>query len=293
MAVTGASQMRDSVGAGPSVGEVPLMDFERPVGVSSRLLSFDRHGHRLDIDLGAWEARVNGQDIGLSPVRFRLVVLLAQHAGTVVTLDQIHTAIWGHWFGSKDNVSVHIHHIREALGPCASILVTRRGLGYMLRGTPVSDVGPSTVHGSLAFLDDLQRDATHRHVVWFVTDRSRLISWVSDTITALTGWPVETVVGRTPCSFIREDEREAFRALFPLEGGRLEVENEAHFLRADGRAVPAWFSGRVITDARGDRLMGVREMRIPAPLRSVREGEERPSASPAAETPRQQTSGIL
>ena len=184
---------------------------------ASTPLHFDRQGNRLDIDLGAWEARVNGRDIGLSPTQFRLLALLAQHAGAVVSLDLIHTAIWGQWFGSKDNVSVYIHHIRRALGPCAGLLVTRRGAGYMLRALPVSTDGAASAPGSLAFLDDLQQDAARREVAWFVTDRSRLISWVSDTITALTGWPVEAVVGRTPCSFIHESEREAFSALFPLE----------------------------------------------------------------------------
>lgn len=243
-------------------GGFAVADREGAVTMAPSPLRFDRDGDWLDIDVSAWEARVNGHDIGLSPTQFRLLSLLAQHAGTVVTLDHIHTALWGQWFGSKDNVSVYIHHIRRALGPCAGMLVTRRGAGYMLRASPVSREEALAAPGSLAFLDDLQQDAARREVAWFVTDRSRLISWVSDTITALTGWPVDAVVGRMPCTFIHESEREAFRALFPLEGGRREVTNEALFLCADGRPLPAWFSGRIITDAGGARLMGVREMRL-------------------------------
>lgn len=225
-------------------------------------LRFGLDGARLNVDLPAWTAQVNGIDIDLSPTQFRLLALLAQHAGSVVSLDSIHAAIWGQWFGSKDNLAVNIHHIRRALGPCAGMVVTRRGVGYMLQAAPAADDGSSAVPGSLAFLDDLQRDAARRDVVWYVTDRTRLISWISDSITPLTGWSVDAVVGCTPCSFIHEDEREAFRALFPLHGGALEVHNQARFLRADGVAVPASFSGRVFTDGDGTRVMAIREMRL-------------------------------
>lgn len=139
-------------------------------------LRFDRDGSRLDLDLAAWRVQVNGEDVELSPTQFRILVLLAQSAGTVVSLDGIHTAIWGDWFGSKDNLAVNIHRIRRELGPCAGMLVTRRGIGYMLRATRAVEDGPSTVPGTLAFLDDLQQDAARRDVVWYVTDRERHIS---------------------------------------------------------------------------------------------------------------------
>ena len=225
-------------------------------------IRLDRDGSRLDLDLPAWSVQVNGNDVELSPTQFRILALLAQHAGTVVSLDGIHTAVWGQWFGSKDNVAVNIHHIRRALGPCAGMLATRRGVGYMLRADRADEEGPPSTPGTLAFLDDLQQDAARREVVWYVTDRTRLISWVSDTITSLTGWSVEDVVGRPPCSLIHEDEREAFRALFPHEGGALEVHNQARVLLADGRAVLANFSGRVFADGDGNRIMGIREMRL-------------------------------
>lgn len=225
-------------------------------------IRLDRDGSRLDLDLPAWSVQVNGNDVELSPTQFRILALLAQHAGTVVSLDGIHTAIWGQWFGSKDNLAVNIHHIRRALGPCAGMLATRRGVGYMLRADRADEEGPPSTPGTLAFLDDLQQDAARREVVWYMTDRTRLISWVSDTITSLTGWSVEDVVGRPPCSLIHEDEREAFRALFPLEGGALEVHNQARVLLADGRAVLANFSGRVFADGDGNRIMGIREMRL-------------------------------
>lgn len=227
-----------------------------------RRFRFEGRGSRLDIDVPAWGVQVDGVDVELSPTQFRILVLLAEHAETVLSLDGIHTAIWGRWFGTKDNVAVNIHHIRRALGACAGMLVTRRGVGYMLRGRQADEDGVSAVPGTLAFLDDLQQDAARREVVWFVTDRLRHISWVSDTVVPVTGWSVDDVVGRLPCSLIHEDDREAFRALFPLEGGASEVQNEARFLRADGLAVPASFSGRVFTDSDGVRIMGIREMRL-------------------------------
>lgn len=223
---------------------------------------FGGEGAWLNIDVAAWEVRVNGEEVGLSPTQFRLLVLLAQHAGTLVTLDQIHSALWGQWFGSKDNVSVHIHNLRRALGPCAGLILTRRGGGYLLRSTPAGQAGVSATPCSLAFLDDLQRDAARRDVVWLVLDRFRVISWVSDTITALTGWPVNAVVGRTPFSLVHESERETFAALFPLQGGSPEVATETLVVRADGHAIPARFSGKIIMDAGGSRLMGVGEMRL-------------------------------
>lgn len=246
-------------------GQGAARDPAAPGTASPSRLQFDGHGSRLDLDLPGWRVRVNGDDVELSPTQFRILALLARHAATVVSLDGIHTAIWGQWFGSKDNVAVYIHHIRRALGPCGEMLVTRRGVGYMLRAHRADQDGSAVVPGTLAFLDDLQQDAARRNVVWFVTDRTRVISWVSDTITPLTGWSVDDVVGRLPCSFIHEDEREAFRALFPLEGGPLEVHNQARFLLANGLDAPASFSGRVFTDSNGNRIMGIREMRLSWP----------------------------
>jgi two-component system KDP operon response regulator KdpE len=90
----------------------------------------------LRIDLARREVTVEGREVRLTPTEFKLLALLARHAGKVLTHRQILKEVWGpnateaHW------VRVHMAELRkkvEADPARPRLLVTEPGVGYRLR----------------------------------------------------------------------------------------------------------------------------------------------------------------
>jgi two-component system KDP operon response regulator KdpE len=90
----------------------------------------------LRVDLARREVAVEGREVRLTPTEFRLLALLARHAGKVLTHRQILKEVWGpnateaHW------VRVHMAELRkkiEADPARPRLLVTEPGVGYRLR----------------------------------------------------------------------------------------------------------------------------------------------------------------
>jgi two-component system KDP operon response regulator KdpE len=90
----------------------------------------------LTIDLAARAVMLNGQRVTLTPKEYRLLQVLAQHAGNVVTHQHLLKEVWG---------SIHVHDthylrifvrkLRQKIEPnpdMPRILVTELGVGYRL-----------------------------------------------------------------------------------------------------------------------------------------------------------------
>ncbi len=90
---------------------------------------------KLEIDLGERCARLDGADCALTSHQFELLLVLARHAGRVMTRDQIMDALKGHPMEAFDrSIDVHISRIRAAIeeDPKApKRLLTVRGAGYV------------------------------------------------------------------------------------------------------------------------------------------------------------------
>jgi DNA-binding response OmpR family regulator len=90
---------------------------------------------RLEIDLGARIARLADQDLDLTSHQFELLVVMARHAGRVMTRDQIMDALKGHPLDAFDrSIDVHISRIRALIedDPKApKRVLTVRGAGYV------------------------------------------------------------------------------------------------------------------------------------------------------------------
>jgi len=86
----------------------------------------------LEIDKLGSCARLAGQSLGLAPMEFDLLSLLAQHPGRVFTRRELFARIWGYRdpAGSR-TVDVHIGRLRIKFGPShAKLIGTVRGVGY-------------------------------------------------------------------------------------------------------------------------------------------------------------------
>jgi two-component system KDP operon response regulator KdpE len=99
----------------------------------------------LAIDFTAHSVTVNGQDVKLTATEYALLKILAQHAGKVVTHNQLLREVWGP--NSEEHsqyLRVYMTHLRKKLEPANSrekLLRTESGIGYRL-------VPPRTEHFS-------------------------------------------------------------------------------------------------------------------------------------------------
>jgi two-component system, OmpR family, KDP operon response regulator KdpE len=90
----------------------------------------------LRVDLARREVAVDGQEVRLTPTEFRLLALLARHAGKVLTHRQILKEVWGPAATEVHYVRVHMAELRkkiEAEPARPRLLVTEPGVGYRLR----------------------------------------------------------------------------------------------------------------------------------------------------------------
>lgn len=97
----------------------------------ARVLRFGR----LDIDLGARVARLDGAARALTAYQFDLLVALAERAGRVLSREQLLDAVKGEAFDPFDrSIDVHIGRLRAALEDDVKQprrIITVRGVGYV------------------------------------------------------------------------------------------------------------------------------------------------------------------
>ena len=230
-----------------------------PGGLPDPLLISSDDGE-LRIDFASKLVSVNGHDADLTPTERDILTYLALRYGTVVPMDDLVEAVWGDWFGSGGHVSVHIHHIRRKLGPLGRLIITKRGLGYMLDAPTGTLAFPSPWMGEgRALFDMLQGDATARDVMWLCVERDLRISWVSDSATSMLGWAPREMIGRQPREFIVADDVPGFLANFPMRDGPARVTYDTHALRRDGSRIPVLIQANVFYRADGLRLAGLGE----------------------------------
>jgi DNA-binding response OmpR family regulator len=108
-----------------------LLRRAQPEAASDDVLRFGR----LEIDLGAREARLDGARCDLTSHQFDLLVVLAQSPGRVLSRDQIMDALKGHPVDAFDrSIDVHVSRIRSVIEDDAKNpkrVLTVRGTGYV------------------------------------------------------------------------------------------------------------------------------------------------------------------
>jgi DNA-binding response OmpR family regulator len=108
-----------------------LLRRANPALEADELLRFGR----LEIDLGAHEARLDGQRCDLTGHQFELLVVLARSPGRVLSRDQIMDALKGHPMEAFDrSIDVHVSRIRAVIEDDPKNpkrVMTVRGAGYV------------------------------------------------------------------------------------------------------------------------------------------------------------------
>jgi len=92
---------------------------------------------QLIIDMKSYTVEKDGQQIDITHREFALLHYMAKNRGQVMTRDHLLQAVWGFdYFGDARTVDVTIRRLREKIEDDPSsphYIITRRGLGYMMR----------------------------------------------------------------------------------------------------------------------------------------------------------------
>ena len=103
------------------------------------------HAGSLSVDLAARTVSLDGQRLSLTPKEYRLLQILAQHAGNVVTHQHLLREVWGAaHIDDPHYLRIFVRKLRkkiEADPTQPKILVTELGVGYRLAQRP-ADNGP-------------------------------------------------------------------------------------------------------------------------------------------------------
>jgi DNA-binding response OmpR family regulator len=88
----------------------------------------------LQIDFAQRRVTVEGRDVQLTPLEFRLLSALVQHPNQVLSRDQLLELVWSDPYGvSRNQVKLYVGYLRKKLAPDASDaspIETVRGFGY-------------------------------------------------------------------------------------------------------------------------------------------------------------------
>jgi two-component system, OmpR family, KDP operon response regulator KdpE len=90
---------------------------------------------QLRVDLGARQVWMGSERVILTPIEFKLLLVLAKNAGKVVTHRQLLQEVWGPTGHEPQYVRVYMAHLRQKLEANAArpkYLLTEQGVGYRL-----------------------------------------------------------------------------------------------------------------------------------------------------------------
>ena len=113
--------------------KVALRHANRPQGDAP--FTYDYDG--LAIDAAARRVRLDGEDVHLTPIEYKLLAVLARNSGKVLTHGALLNEVWGkHTQDSQTYLRIHTQHLREKLKDDAlnpRFIVTEPGIGYRLK----------------------------------------------------------------------------------------------------------------------------------------------------------------
>jgi len=88
----------------------------------------------LTVDIAQRKVIVNGERVRLTPTEFRLLALLLQNAGRILTHKQLLEGVWGwEYIDDLDYVRIYIWHLRQKIEPDPAqpkYIITEPGVGY-------------------------------------------------------------------------------------------------------------------------------------------------------------------
>ena len=93
-------------------------------------------GGSLSVDYDKRLVMVNGRSVHLTPIEYKILTLLAQNAGRVITYDGIRRHLWGPYSGDNRALRVNMANLRRKIEDNAAdpkYILTEIGVGYRMR----------------------------------------------------------------------------------------------------------------------------------------------------------------
>jgi two-component system, OmpR family, phosphate regulon response regulator PhoB len=87
----------------------------------------------LVVDASRHRVTVDGRDVSLTAIEFRLMLDLARHANRAQRRDELLARVWSDPAGATRTLDTHVKRLRQKLGHAGSCIETVRGVGYRLR----------------------------------------------------------------------------------------------------------------------------------------------------------------
>ena len=85
----------------------------------------------LEVDIDRHKVTVEGEEVVLTALEFKLLVDLMERRGRVQSRESLLDRVWGYSsFVTTRTVDTHIKRLREKLGAAADLVETVRGVGY-------------------------------------------------------------------------------------------------------------------------------------------------------------------
>jgi len=88
----------------------------------------------LTVNVAERKVMVNGEWVKLTPIEFRLLALLLENAGHILTHRQLLEKVWGwEYVDDLDYVRIYISHLRRKIEPEPALpryIITEPGVGY-------------------------------------------------------------------------------------------------------------------------------------------------------------------
>lgn len=113
--------------------KVALRHANRPQGDAPFVYDYDN----LVIDTASRRVRLDGEDVRLTPIEYKLLIVLARNSGKVLTHASLLNEVWGkHAPENQTYLRIHTQHLREKLNDDAlnpRFIVTEPGIGYRLK----------------------------------------------------------------------------------------------------------------------------------------------------------------
>ena len=92
--------------------------------------------NQLYMNVARYEVAMAGVSLELTPKEFRILQVLLQHAGRVLSRQELLNRVWGEDYALEEHaLDVHIHALRRKIESDPSrptVIVTVRGIGYKL-----------------------------------------------------------------------------------------------------------------------------------------------------------------
>ena len=91
------------------------------------------HDDLIGIDFARQLVLVDGSEVTLTPLEFRLLSAFVGHPNHVLSPGQLRELAWNSPIGTTDQVKVYVGYLRGKLGIAAHRIETARGFGYRFR----------------------------------------------------------------------------------------------------------------------------------------------------------------